>query len=328
MRVERLAAAVAVAAVLALPACGGGQGPSAPVGPTTTIATPPTDSLASGTVIHMVSGETGEGVDGANVTVAGRAYTSAGGRVTLAERVPLRAELDVLAPGMLERKTLVRDAATTSFTLWPARSPTGMDEGYIQSIVYGRLDGAGPLRRLQRGTTRVAVVPSADLLADEQAMASHQEAVERLTAATGGQVVYVLERQRPASGVYVDSRLDAADPTCSASNVLAFAQVFTRNGEVVRGLIVYCDYKVARTSIPSHEMGHTFGLFHSPDKGELMYAYYNGHGGVDFSPRETLTMKLMLQRPGGNLYPDDDRAVAASTERQSHVTICRAEAAR
>jgi predicted small lipoprotein YifL len=322
MRGELLAT-TAVATLLALAACGGGKGPSAPAA---ALAMPPPDSLASGTAIQIVSGETGAGVDGASVTVAGRAYTSVGGRVTLADRVPLRAELDVLADGMLERKTLVRDPATTSFTLWPTRSPTGMDEGYTQAIVYSRLDGAAPLRRLQRGTSRVAVVPSADLLADEQAMASHQEAVDRLTAATGGRVVYALDRQRPASGVYVESRLDAGDPTCSTSNVLAFAQVFTRSGEVVRGLIVYCDYKVARTSIPSHEMGHTFGLFHSPDKAELMYAYYNGHGGVDFSPRETLAMNLMLQRPGGNLYPDDDRGVSASTELQSHITVCRADA--
>ena len=45
-----------------------------------------------------------------------------------------------------------------------------------------------------------------------------------------------------------------------------------RNGETVHALIVYCDPKSARTAVVSHEMGHTFGLYHSPDKGELMFA--------------------------------------------------------
>jgi hypothetical protein len=69
-------------------------------------------------------------------------------------------------------------------------------------------------------------------------------------------------------------------------------------------------------------MGHTFGLCHSPDKTELMYAYQNGHGGVDFSARESLAMRLMLQRPAGNVFPDDDRAATAAAADRTHVTIC------
>jgi hypothetical protein len=53
-----------------------------------------------------------------------------------------------------------------------------------------------------------------------------------------------------------------------------------------------------------------------------MYTYYNGHGGVDFSARESLEMRLMLQRPAGNVFPDDDRTAAAALGERAHTTIC------
>lgn len=116
--------------------------------------------------------------------------------------MPLRSEVDIVADGMLERRTLVRDATMTTFALWLSRSPTGIDEGYTQAIVYTHSSGSTPLRRLARGTTRVPVVPSPDLRADPEAMAAHQEAADRMTAATGGQVVYVLATQAPSSGMW------------------------------------------------------------------------------------------------------------------------------
>lgn len=121
----------------------------------------------------------------------------------------------------------------------------------------------------------------------------------------------------------METRLSAGDASCDGDEyLLGYEQSYTRNGEIARAVIVYCDYKVARTPTVSHELGHTFGLFHSPDKGELMYAYYNGHGGVDFSARESLEMRLMLQRPAGNVFPDDDRAAAAAAGERIYVTRC------
>jgi Matrixin len=322
---RRISLSCAAAGLLA--ACGGGGSPAAPTAPAVVVATPPPDNLAPGGVLQVVSAEDASPIDGATVTIGGKSYTSAGGRITLQERVPLRSEIDIVAGGMLERRTLARDAAMTSFALWPSRSATGMDEGYTQAIVYTHPSGSSPLRRLARGTTRVAVVLSADIRADPEAVAAHQEAVDRMTAASGGQVVYALATQAPASGVWVDVHLGAGDSSCDEDEyLLGYEQSYTRNGEITRAVIVYCDYKVARTSTPSHEMGHTFGLFHSPDKGELMYAYYNGHGGVDFSSRESLEMRLMLQRPAGNVFPDDDRTAAAAAGDRVYVTRCPAGA--
>jgi len=315
-------ALLSCAAAGLLAACGGGGSPAAPTIPAAVVATPPPDNLAPGGVIQVVSAEDASPIDGATVTIAGKSYTSAGGRITLQERVPLRSEVDIVAGGMLERRTLVRDAAMTTFALWPSRSPTGMDEGYTQALVYTSDGDFSPLRRLTRGTARVAVVLSADLRADAEAVAAHQEAADRMTAAAGGRVVYALATQAPATGVWVDAKLGSGDPYCDEEYILAYEQDYTRNGEIVRAAIVYCDYKVARTATASHEMGHTFGLCHSPDKAELMYAYYNGHGGVDFTPRESLEMRLMLQRPAGNVFPDDDRAATAAAGERVHVTRC------
>ena len=315
--------AVAAVFLLWVSACGGNNST-----PPTTVTTPrpgpAPNAMVAGTTLRIATGETGEGIDGAVVTVAGRSYTSSGGLVTLAETAPLRSEVTIVAPDMLERRTLLRDVATTLFTLWPRTSPTGIDEEFTQALVYSRTEGSGPLRRLPRGTARVVVVPSEDLRGNNEAMTAHQEAVDRVTAATGGQVAYVLGSAIPSTGPYVETRIGGSDDElCRETNVLAFAQTFTRNGEIVRGVVAYCDPKAARNAVVGHELGHTFGLQHSPEKGELMYRFFNGHGAVEFSARESLEMRLMLQRLAGNVFPDDDRAVAASARAGSDVTICR-----
>ena len=106
-----------------------------------------------------------------------------------------------------------------------------MDEGYTQALVYTSGSGSTTLRRLPRGTTRVAVVPSADIRADAEAMTAHQEAADRMTAATGGQVVYALAAQAPASGVWVDVHLGAGDSFCDdEEDLLGYEQSYTRKG--------------------------------------------------------------------------------------------------
>jgi len=280
------------------------------------------DGLLVGAALEVVSGETGDGVDGAVFTINGRDYTTSQGQITLAEAVGLTSEVRIVAPGMLERRTRLREVNALRFALWPQTTSSGMDEAYTRAIVYSHPEGAGPLRRLTRGTTRVTVVPSRDLRGEEE-MAAHREAAERVTAASGGQVVYTVETQRPAAGVYVEARLARDDDElCSRHNILAFEQDFIRSGETIRAVIVYCDPKAARTAVVSHEMGHTFGLYHSPDSRELMYAFFDGHGAVDFGARESLEMRLILQRPGGNQFPDDDRNVGASGVSGTHVIVC------
>ena len=52
-----------------------------------------------------------------------------------------------------------------------------------------------------------------------------------MTAATGGQVVYALAAQAPASGVWVDVHLGAGDSFCDdEEDLLGYEQSYTRKG--------------------------------------------------------------------------------------------------
>ena len=187
----RLTGLAAIA--LCLTACEGGG--RAGTEPGAVSAAPPI-GVAAGTILQVASGETGEGIDGATVTIGGQTYTSAGGRITLTERAVLQSEMTIVAPGMLERRTLVRNLNATLFTLWPERSATGMDADFTQNIVYTHPNGPGPLRRLMRGTARVVVILAPELRGDAE-RAAHEDAVNRINAATGGQVTYVLGTEKP-----------------------------------------------------------------------------------------------------------------------------------
>jgi hypothetical protein len=43
-----------------------------------------------------------------------------------------------------------------------------------------------------------------------------------------------------------------------------------------------------------------------------MYPYYSRSRERDFNEREVLTMLLMAQRRGGNVWPDNDRTATSS----------------
>ena len=58
-----------------------------------------------------------------------------------------------------------------------------------------------------------------------------------------------------------------------------------------------------------HELGHTLGLYHSSSTADVMYC--SSGRPFNFSPRETLTMKLVRQRRTGNRWPDNDRMASS-----------------
>ena len=309
-------------ALLLLPACGRDS-------PTrsTPVSTPET-GFPAGTVFSIASGATNAPVPGAAVTVAGLAYTADGqGQVRLTQRAESQALLDVVAPGWLDRQTLLRRPEATRFSLWPRTGPAGFDDNYTATLVYtSPATGGGPvgersLLRLRGGDTRATVVLSPELLADPQAVAAHQAAIDGLNSAVNGAVVYVLASAAPAAGIVFTTAVDASDASCEP-RVRGFFSGRTQASEIFEGRVVYCSQSVARTTTAMHELGHSFGLGHSPEPRDIMFTTFGGVRGEGFTSREVLAMNLLLTRRGGNRYPDNDRQVTAAG-RGRVVHVCR-----
>src|SRR5262245_5377487 len=156
--------------LVALLAAGcGSDSPSAP-----SLAMPPASGppvgtgIGAGMVLSFTGAETGQVVTDATVTVAGRPYASdAAGHVVLDQGLTVGSPMDIAAPGMLDRQTLLR-SSTTTFTLWPRTSATGLDEDYTRQLVYtwdkNAGPGASPLYRLSGA--QAVLVPSAALMSD------------------------------------------------------------------------------------------------------------------------------------------------------------------
>ncbi len=315
----RLVAAGALVGLAGLTACGGSGSPSA------SSALPASGAFPAGTVLSVVSGETGQGVAGARLVVGGLSYlTDSTGQASLGDAASVGASVDVTATGFLERQTLLRADRNTRFALWPRTSPLGIDDAYTAAIVYtaagsaGALPGSTPLRRLGPGTSQVTLVLSAELARDDAAQAQLQRSAAVVTEALRGRVTYLLASSRPSAGVFFDLQLNPADAQCRQRPIAAYTLTTLFTDEITGGRLVFCSLDYARTSVATHELGHTFGVQHSPDGRELMTGLFVRELGppASFSARETMIMQLMQERRAGNRFPDNDRVVGASALRE------------
>jgi hypothetical protein len=306
----------------ALIACGGGK--SLPVAPTVVTSTPD-PGFPAGTVISIVSGETGLPVAGASLYIGGRPTAAdAAGRVTLPQRLDPATPIDVTAAGYLDRLTRLRSRDPIS--LWPRQSPTGLEENFSARIVYtgstsdqSTFAPSGMIR-LADTTRVVAIVPSPDVEADARGLPYLQEGARRVAVAHGGKFAFVVGTNPPAGAVRFDAIRDRSDPTCS-DLVLAFVRWRLSGFTIVGGTINFCRVDGLRAlGTVTHELGHVFGLRHSISDSDLMYPFNSGP--EDFSPREALVMRLMLQRPPSNAYPDTDRHLVSTAGASSAVIAC------
>ena len=135
----------------------------------------------------------------------------------------------------------------------------------------------------------------------------------RLNVAVDGRTVFAVGGSADMS---VATRVDAADEDCEGQTGRLLARTWSTASEVTRAEIVFCGEAPSRLPSPiAHELGHVFGLAHSRDSRDLMYPYYRSWDEHGFTDRETLLMKLIYLRRGGNTWPDNDRAAAASAAR-------------
>ena len=315
---------LALLAALGSLRCGGSGSPSGPSRPTPA----PPAGFPAGTVISIVSGETGAPVPGARLVAGGRTVAGDGtGRITLPERLDANSPVDVTAAGFLDRVTRLR--SREPIALWPTQSPTGLDQHYSVTLVYTSASagvtnpplGGDPLYRLGAQTRQVFLAPDVELQRDPQALSALREAAERIGSAAGGQVAYSVTNTPPAGAVRFDVRLDPASSTCEGAR--AFTTRSLRGTEIVGGSITFCSVEASRAATATHEVGHSFGYRHGPDPRDVMFGGFSAARAVDFGPREMLVARLMLQRPAGNRWPDDDRELVLSAAPRTEVIVCR-----
>jgi hypothetical protein len=309
-------------------ACGGeGRNLTAPQ-----TQAPPVTGLAAGAMLTVVSGATAAPLAGVSLTIGGQGVATDGAgqaRVPAAARIGTL--IDLTHASHLDRQSSVRTTTGERFTLWPRTTADGLDENYTATIVYTESSGdepvgTSPLYRLPPDIDTVVVVPSAELLADGAAMEAHAAAARNATDATGGRVRVLLSASTPAGGrnIVVTSRVDASDPKCQEDRLLrGYMRGSYGSFVVLSGQIVYCRIQVARSATVTHELGHAFGLNHAPrGTNDVMEPTFTSGRAESFGPRESLVMRMMLDRTPGNRFPDSDRTIGASSVRE-RVTVCR-----
>lgn len=283
----------------------------------------PSDAIAAGTEFILVSGEDGRPVADAKVVLAGETYSpDGGGRIVISKGASYGSLLDVVAPGFLDRQTVLRRGGATRLVLWPRRTESGVDESYTAEIVYtvasteaGAAFGQAPLRRIASNETQAVVAVSDEIRLDDYAHEAHADAVEELNSWLAGRLRYTLSPTSPGGGLVFEARVDPADDSCRARRVRAYFQGRSNGrGEIVGGSIVYCSLDIASSKTVVHELGHSLGLRHVYSHShDVMNPFYSYDKRSRFTDREGLMMNLLFERPAGNRYPDSDRDVTGAS---------------
>lgn len=293
--------------LLVLAACGGGGGSptsGSGSGAAPTPAPRPT-GWPAGTTLELVDGDTGQPV-AAPIVVGGTTVPSG---AALASAAAEGATVDISVPGFLPRQTVVR-AGETRLLMWP--DTTTLPGDYTRSLVYtsGAVNPGSEIldamRRLPTRTRTVAVVPSAGIQSDPDAMDAHRTAIDGINGATVP--IGVTYRLGGSADLSVPTTVDPADSACAERTTRAVTRLWLSNNEITRAELTFCGTAIAATlGTVVHELGHTMGLRHSLDRRDSMYPFPEASRAPAPTAREALTMSLMRARRSGTLWPDNDR---------------------
>jgi hypothetical protein len=305
---RRILLNVLVLACAAMGGCGGGDAPT-PTGATPPAVAPP--AFPAGTVLYLLSGYDGTPVAGADVRVGTTAFRSdPSGRVVLSQGATPGVTLEVTAQDFLPRRTLLSRADDLAVFLWPAEvRRIGLDEDMTKFLLHEWLGGSGGLstmRRVGPATKEILLWPDDALREDSRAMTALATAVERLAATF--ELRFTVVDHQPAGGFVVVIHLGTLTTPC-----VSCASYRTSNSIEIIGGEVYIGAIGARNpGLWIHEIGHVLGLFHSPRNGLDVMAQSPPNQPPDFSDLELVTIRMMMRRPPGKLFPDDDTNVSRS----------------
>jgi hypothetical protein len=274
-----------------------------------------TGGNAAQAALTITNGETDQAISGAQVTIAGRPFSSdASGQFAAPEPVLPDAPLEIVASGFIKRETLTR--TDTRFALWPDRG--GFPAGFTQELVYHTTfvqDG-----KLSRPTSGVFIVFSPEV--DGEAQAAMRDAAALLTAASGGRIPFSVGAAPPGAPTITvkiepGNAFFAQNPGAAAVAGVPFL------GNVIggAGTLSFKDNSVSHIkSLAAHELGHHFGLGHPGSMPAMMNPAVDPNRS-DYTDAEKAAIKLMAQRRPGNAFPDNDRAVVGANLRRGVVVF-------
>jgi hypothetical protein len=177
------------------------------------------------------------------------------------------------------------------------------------------------MRRLPTSTRTVAVVPSADLQGDPEAMDAHRAAIDAINGATAP--LGITYRLGGTGDLSLPTKVDRSAGSCAEGTTRAFTSLWLSGAnEIVRAEITFCGTAISATlGTVVHELGHTMGLRHSLDAYDMMYPYAQSSRPSTPTRREALTMSLMRARRSGTQWPDNDRDTTGAATGRVEIVI-------
>lgn len=299
----------------------GGCSDDGPSGPSTTPSATTTIVPAS-TVFTVVSGETGEPVAGAAVTVGGQTLETEGSGQVDAGDISIGVNVGVVAEGFLDRQTVYRGPTESRLVLWPETSDTGLTPEITRRLVYSgfgedAVQGELSLSRFPVDETIVVLVDP-EIPEDPRVDRIVEDSVDAMRAALHDRMTFTITRTRPSSGIVWHVRIN---PDSVSSEFIAITRWTFLGSERASAEISFRSLPdfVENGRLLTNMLGTAFGLHDSDKPSDRMFFDWWRRQPNNFSPREGLIMRMMLERRAGNRWPDNDRSLGASSLRTTNV---------